>query len=239
MKLTKISDERKQTLIFLSLASHVKPITFTSKVRFKKELFKFITPLLIKSVSLAFEYYPDLNCMMKHGSLNKVLCLDRIHARLTIVKKENDIDGVYSFVIKDSNKKTVSELKNEILKIKETPLQNFSFYNRFKLLQKLPLLIGKIVTNLLLLKKENQEELWGSFTVTSLGKNSPNLCIPISGSTFTFTLGASRNLDHDLCECNLTMVFDHRILDGLQASQFLNKIKEYFIKLQDDWDYEN
>ncbi|GAB7262110.1 hypothetical protein DaDZ19_37800 [Dickeya ananatis] len=89
-----------------------------------------------------------------------------------------------------------------------------------------------MLLRLAMLSPKLQAETWGSFTVTSLGKNGPDACIPISGSTFTFTVGVINERvsrpSHDMAVSqvvNLTMVFDHRVLDGRLASEFLTRIK--------------
>lgn len=232
MKSIKVSNERKQTLIFLSLAKKVKAVTFVSKVSINKNAFKYITALLVKSISLAFKDYPHLNCMMQYGYFNRLLYLDKVSARLTVSKTEKNIEGVYSYMIDNSDNKTIGAIQDEIQKIKSIPLNQSPFYHQLQLLQKLPLIIGKLFVKLLLLQKKKQSALWGSFTLTSLGKDSQFACFPISGSTFTFTLGAPQVVDDKTYECNLVMVFDHRVLDGLQASRFLNKIKENLMFLQ-------
>lgn len=232
MKSAYIQNERKQTLIFLSLAKKVEGVTLISKIRFDRGLLKYATASLIKSISMALVQFPALNCIVQYGTMSKLLYLDQVDARLVVAKNCRGVEGVYSFPIRNTEIKTVESIFNEIQEIKKTPLEQFPFYRQLQLLQRLPLFLGKLLMNLFLFKKENQAAFWGSFTVTSLGRNSHDVCIPISGSTFAFVLGSPKIMDDKQVECNLTMVFDHRVVDGLQASRVMNAIKENLISMQ-------
>lgn len=232
MRIVNINRNRFQTLIFLCIAKRISGVTLIGEVKFSSKYLKYSTTLLIKAISEALEEYPSLNSMVKYGSNTKLIKLSDVDARLTIsFDMTEDEKGVYSYIIHQSNKKSIQEIYQEISNIKEETIYNQAVYKKIKLLQKFPLFFGKIITKLLLLNPVHQAKTFGSFTVTSMGKRNQLLCIPISGSTFTFTIGCPKTItdsNDNMCCCNLVMVFDHRVLDGIEASNFLNSIKNRF-----------
>lgn len=233
MKLTRISKERKQTLIFLDLSKAVRGVTLITFLEISRHNLRYATAILIKAISEGMHAFPHLNSMVKYGSRQTLLCMHEINARLTISHMgENSKGSVFSHLLLNTDTKSVSEIYNEIALIKNESLKKSDVYQKIKLIQSLPLMVGKLLSKITLLNPRNQEKLFGSFAVTSLGKNSQKCLLPISGSTFSFNIGAPFREENGILSCNLVMVFDHRVLDGLEASMFLDKIKECFIRYE-------
>jgi pyruvate/2-oxoglutarate dehydrogenase complex dihydrolipoamide acyltransferase (E2) component len=217
-------------LIFLDIARKIQGVTLIDEVKIGKNNLKYATSVLIKSISEAIKDAPHLNCMIKYGTNDKLIKMDEISSRLTVCYEQKGKPcGVYSTVLQKTDNLTTLNIYDRIVEIKERGVNDLDSYRNITLIQKYPLFIGKLATKLmLLLNIKLQKDIFGSFTVTSFGKNSQNLCIPISGSTFTYTLGSPRTFDNELYLLNIVMVFDHRVLDGLEASQLLNRVKENF-----------
>lgn len=240
MKLEKITNSRNQTIIFLDIAKNIPSVTLIDKVYIDKLYLKYSTAILISAVTNAINEMPHLNCMVKYGTDNKIISMKNISARLTISdKKNNGIKGVYSTLLNNVKNESTIDIYNKILEIKRKGIKGLESYNKVILLQKLPYHISKfLVKTMLYLFPKKQSELFGSFTVTSFGKNSQKICIPISGSTFTFTLGSIQNIDSNNPFLNIVMIFDHRIIDGIEASILLDKIKDnfaiYLLKIKEE-----
>ncbi|PQQ39271.1 2-oxo acid dehydrogenase subunit E2 [Photorhabdus laumondii] len=232
MKLTKTQDNRKQTLIFLDIAKGIKGVTFVTKINISPCKMSYATSVLIKSISEALKEFRHLNCMMKYGNSTRLINMEAINARLTISKEDESQEGIYTYTIENADNKSINNIYEEISSIKKEGLKKQTSYKKIRLIQKLPLFIGRLISKCLMFNPKNQASLFGSFTVTSFGKESQNLCIPISGSTFTFTLGCPEQTEKDTYSCNLVMVFDHRVLDGVEASRFLNKVKSNFMEYE-------
>ncbi|WJY13464.1 2-oxo acid dehydrogenase subunit E2 [Pectobacteriaceae bacterium CE90] len=237
MKLQKVSKERNQTLSFLSISKNIPAITLIREVNVshivKSAKLGSMTAITIKAISDALAKFPDLNVMVKFGSSNTLICLNDISVRLTLEKTLNGVSGVYSRVIKNTDIKTVMDIEKALKEIKHENVKESEHYRKIRLIQQLPGFLAAILMKLALRSSKTQAETWGSFTVTSLGKNGPDMCIPISGSTFTFTLGAVSEKPIVAGEeivaawvANLVMVFDHRVLDGKLASQLLGQVKQ-------------
>lgn len=79
----------------------------------------------------------------------------------------------------------------------------------------------------------------GTFTITNLGSFGVEIFTPIINPPQAAILGVGRIADKPIVLYNevriapmmtLTLVFDHRIVDGAKAAQFLGRIKEYLEK---------
>lgn len=236
MKYKKIDSNRKQTLIFLELAKAIRGVALIDEIKSHRQYTKYATSLLIKSISDALDEERHLNCMIKYGSDNKLIELQDISARLT-VSYENDglSTGVYSSVITNTNNMSTLEVYRAISDLKSKGISSFDDSKRIRMLQRLPYFFAKWVSKFIFyFRPAVQRDFFRSFTVTSLGKKSLKLCIPISGSTFTFQLGSPKILDADECLFNIVMIYDHRVIDGIQASNLLDKIKTFYSKHLND-----
>ncbi|MEJ5075871.1 2-oxo acid dehydrogenase subunit E2 [Erwinia sp. MYb535] len=225
MKLSRINPSRKQTLVFLELSKNVKGVTLINQVNIDPIKMKMVTSILVKSISIVLQEHPDLNCMLKYGSHNKLIFPDEINARITSSEKNQ---GVISFQVKNSDKKTIKEINDEIKQKKIQCGDKHDIDRKIMLIRKLPLWLGILFSKLALLVSDNQISIFSSFTVTSFGQQSQHVCIPISGSTFTFTMGAPFQNSQNGYQSHLVMIFDHRVLDGMQAASFLNDITTVF-----------
>ncbi|KAA8995160.1 dihydrolipoamide succinyltransferase [Affinibrenneria salicis] len=234
MKLKRIAKERKQTLVFLELAKNVPGVTLVTEIAITKqgENKVNLTAALVKAISRAMQKCSDLNVQIKFGTRDRLLALDDISARITVEKQLNGVNGVYSCIIKDTDQKSLDQIHHELDEIKRSDVANDKRYALTRLIHRLPLFLSIYLSKLLLFFTRKQAAMMGSFTVTSFGERSQFFCVPISGSTFTFTLGNLKKRESQPTEAthyvaNLVMVFDHRVLDGMSASLFLNRIKNY------------
>ncbi|MEI7344548.1 2-oxo acid dehydrogenase subunit E2 [Dickeya chrysanthemi] len=238
MKLLQVSRERRQTLSFLAISRGIPAITVIREIDVSRIVAsgqqRSMTAITIKAISEALRQFPQLNAMIKFGSDSTLICPDNISTRVTLEKVLNGVSGVYSRVIKNTDRLSVADIERALQQFKQEDAATSEHYRKIRLIQRLPPLLAGLLLRLAMLSPKLQAETWGSFTVTSLGKNSPDICIPLSGSTFTFTLGLinekwSRNAhEHEeamLHVANLSMIFDHRVLDGRLASEFLAQIK--------------
>ncbi|MBT1427831.1 2-oxo acid dehydrogenase subunit E2 [Dickeya dianthicola] len=235
MKLLKVSRERRQTLSFLAISRGIPAITVMREIDVSRIVAggrqRSMTAITIKAISEALRQFPQLNAMIRFGSDSTLICPDNISTRVTLEKALNGVSGVYSRVIKHTDRLSVADIEQALQQFKQEDAATSEHYEKIRLIQRLPPLLAGLL-RLAMLSPRLQAETWGSFTVTSLGKNGPDACIPISGSTFTFTLGLinemlSRNTHETAVShvANLTMIFDHRVLDGRLASEFLAQIK--------------
>ncbi|MFQ5735985.1 MAG: dihydrolipoamide acetyltransferase family protein [Thermodesulfobacteriota bacterium] len=163
-----------------------------------------LMPFFMKAIQHALTSHPMLNASMddERGEI--------------VVKKYYNIgvavmtpDGLMVSVVRDVDKKTILELATE--------LQGLSKKARER--------------------KITLEELKGStFTISNYGSFGGTYATPIINSPDVAILGTGRVADRPWVKGGsilirkvlpLSLTFDHRVIDGAEAAQFLNKVKGY------------
>ena len=163
------------------------------------------TVLLLKLISMTLSEFPDVNSALENG---KIVEYGSVNINIAV---DSPI-GLVTPVIRDVNLKGLKELikdyEDVISRAKEAKLKQVDF-------------VG------------------GTFTITNLGMFGVDYFNPIINPPQAAILGINRIvekprvLDNEIKivkTMNLSLTFDHRIIDGAEASRFLLKLKSYVEK---------
>ncbi|RLF25997.1 MAG: 2-oxo acid dehydrogenase subunit E2 [Thermoplasmata archaeon] len=163
------------------------------------------TVLLLKLISMTLSEFPDVNSALENG---KIVEYGSVNINIAV---DSPI-GLVTPVIRDVNLKGLKELikdyEDVISRAKEAKLKQVDF-------------VG------------------GTFTITNLGMFGVDYFNPIINPPQAAILGINRIvekprvLDNEIKivkTMNLSLTFDHRIIDGAEASRFLLKLKSYIEK---------
>jgi len=161
-----------------------------------------LTAFIVKATAKALEAHPIFNSTLNEEEI-------KIFEDINIALAIHTEDGLVTPVIKNANKKSIIEISNEI----------------------------KELTNKAFQRKLSIDELTGgTFTITNLGAYDVELFIPIINPPQTGILGVGK-IEKKPIVINdqilikptvaLTLVFDHRVVDGVPAVKFLQEIKHF------------
>jgi pyruvate/2-oxoglutarate dehydrogenase complex dihydrolipoamide acyltransferase (E2) component len=234
---------RKHTLCFLNAAKSVTPVYLTAEIdmtnvlearslMIKKDKVSFIS-FFIKVISDVLATYPDANAYYQEKFWGpKLIRFNHVNGKFTLDLKHKHDRFVMSAVIENSDKLSILEIQEKVDSFKQANFTTDDRYGPVRFLQKLPLLIGKFLFKYLTKNPKRNIKLQGSFTVTSLGHNSIDTFLPISGGTLTFGIGQIKdraivNKGEIMIKKTafISIVFDHRVIDGALASDILSTIK--------------
>jgi|YelNatPaOPRAMG01_1025707.scaffolds.fasta_scaffold07247_4 pyruvate dehydrogenase E2 component (dihydrolipoamide acetyltransferase) len=161
-----------------------------------------LTAFIVKATAKALETHPIFNSTLNE---EEIKIFEDINIALAIHTEE----GLVTPVIKNANKKSIIEISNEI----------------------------KDLTNKAFQRKLSIDELTGgTFTITNLGAYDVELFIPIINPPQTGILGVGKIEKKPIVvndqilikpTAALTLVFDHRVVDGVPAAKFLQEIKHF------------
>jgi pyruvate/2-oxoglutarate dehydrogenase complex dihydrolipoamide acyltransferase (E2) component len=188
------------------------------------------THVMIKSVAKVLTKFPVLYSAFDG---RKVIHADRIKINLP-VEEENHVEYV---VIESPELKTLGqiafEVRNEMERIRNG---QGTFYLYLKKLMKIPYFVRKIATNIPAFGIRFLKNYYGNFPITNFGsfgvKNgTPAIASPIIGVLCIGTIqkqlvAADGNQLDTQSILPVTVVFDHRPMDGAYGGHFLTTIKE-------------
>lgn len=159
---------------------------------------------LIKACALALETYPQLNVYLLPDAF---IQLDQINIGLAVDTER----GLMVPVLKNANQKSVQVLNQEMLDLVERTLA------------------GRLLP---------EEYSGGSFTITNLGALGVDSFSPIINPPESGILGVGRIAELPILAdgvlksrkvVTLSLSFDHRVIDGAPAAEFLQKIAEQLL----------
>jgi len=163
------------------------------------------TVLLLKLISMTLSEFPDVNSALENG---KIVEYESVNINIAV---DSPI-GLVTPVIREVNLKGLKELIKDyediISRAKEAKLKQVDF-------------VG------------------GTFTITNLGMFGVDCFNPIINPPQAAILGINRIVEKPVVidneikiakTMNLSLTFDHRIIDGAEASRFLLKLKSYIEK---------
>ena len=159
-----------------------------------------LTAFMVKAVAKALEAHAILNSTLEGDEI-------KIFEEINIALAINTPEGLVAPVVRDANKKTLQDISNEIHQLTEKAMQ----------------------------KKLDLQDLLGStFTISNLGPygveifapviNPPQIAIIGFGATEKRPIIVNENVvvKH---MATLSLVFDHRVVDGVPAAEFLREVK--------------
>lgn len=159
------------------------------------------TDMLVKAVAKALEENPMLNSMLENGQIK---ILDDINIGVAVALE----GGLIVPVIRNANRKSLLDIAIFAEELVEKARQK------------------KLLT---------REVSGGTFTITNLGMYGIDMFAPTINPPETAILGVGRIvkklvvIDDKIMTRSMmtvTLVFDHRVIDGAQAAKFLQRLRE-------------
>jgi pyruvate dehydrogenase E2 component (dihydrolipoamide acetyltransferase) len=213
-KTIKLAGKRKATAERLSYGFHTTvPVTITMDARMEAVLDQrkdlqsrtgeeiSMTAYVVKAAAKALEDHQMINSSLEGDEL-------RVYGDINIAVAINTPDGLVAPVLSQTNKKSVFEISRRIRDLTERAVQN---------------------------RLTVSDLTGGTFTVTNLGGYSVELFAPVINPPQCAILGFGRTSERPVViekqvqvasVTTLSLVFDHRIVDGVPAAQFLQRVKE-------------
>jgi len=203
-----LSGIRKTTAERVSLSARTAPhstITMeadvTSTVKLREELQVSYTDVLVKAIAEALREHPIMNSTLEG---DQIKIFEDVNVGVAVATEK----GLVVPVIHKADQKSLIEIASATKELVEKARQ------------------GKL---------SRKELTGGTFTVTNLGMYGVDVFIPIINPPEAAILGVGRVTEKPVMVNNevktrlfmqLSLSFDHRIVDGAPAAQFLQKVKQ-------------
>jgi len=175
-------------------------MTNTAKAREEKQVS--YTELLVKAVALALKKHPLLNSTLTEDE--RIRVYEDVNIGVAVVTEQ----GLVVPVIHNADKKSLAEIASKLKELATKARE------------------GKLA---------KEDVSGGTFTITNLGMYGVDLFTPIINPPEAAILGVGRIVNKPVAEgekivikpvMTLSLSYDHRIVDGAPAAQFLQEIKK-------------
>jgi len=199
---------RKTTAERLTLSARTAPhstivmeVDLTNAARLHRETQLSYTEMLTKSVAKALREHPALNATLD-GEQIKVF--EDVNVGVAVTTE----NGLVVPVIRNADEKSLSEISSVLKELVEKARQ------------------GKLT---------REDVTAGTFTITNLGMYDVDVFFPIINPPETAILGVGRVVEKPVAVngqvtikplMQLSLVYDHRIVDGAPAARFLQTVKQ-------------
>lgn len=199
------------------------------------------TSWILKCISQAVSENKQVHALRK--GKNKLIVFNDIDISVIVEKNIDDVPVPIPLVIRNVNKKSITEIYLEIDKAKKQEIINENNYvleqnkkkDSMKLFLILPQFIRLIIWKIILSNPHRLKNLMGTIIVTSVGMigDVSGWAIPYSIHPLCFAIGSIikkpgvKNGKIEIREyLNLTILMDHDVIDGAPALRFVSKLKE-------------
>ena len=175
-------------------------VDMTNAVKLHKETAASYTDLLVKAVATALKEHPFLNATLED---EQIKILDDVNIGVAVATEK----GLLVPVVHNADRKTLREISARVKELVEKAIQS---------------------------KLSKEDLTGGTFTISNLGMYDVDVFIPIINPPETAILGIGRiaerpTLVNDQLTTKpvmqLSLSYDHRIVDGAPAAQFLQNVK--------------
>jgi len=167
------------------------------------------TDILVKALATALKEHPILNSSLEDGQLK---IFDDINIGVAVEVETEDASGLFVPVIRKADKKTLLEIAYESMRLIEQ----------------------------VRISKASREDLTGgTFTVTNLGMYGIDTFVPIINPPESAILGVGTITEKSVVIdgkvevkplMQLTLSFDHRVVNGAPAARFMQRLKQILEK---------
>jgi pyruvate dehydrogenase E2 component (dihydrolipoamide acetyltransferase) len=177
-------------------------VDMSNAAKMRKEKQISYTELLVKAVSTALKKHPLLNSTLIEGE--KIKVYEDINVGVAVATEQ----GLVVPVIHNADNKSLEEIASRLRELAEKART------------------GKL---------SKEDVAGGTFTITNLGMYGVDMFMPIINPPEAAILAAGRIVDKPMAEgerivikpvMSLSLSYDHRIVDGAPAAQFLQEIKK-------------
>lgn len=189
--------------------------------------------LLIKAAADVVAQYPQARSMLKGSTLRpKLLEIDDVDVKLLFDKTVDGQRCVAAGTVRAAQDLSVLGVQDAIDVYKDAPLDREGPFRDVVLMQRLPLPVSRLAYQLAKLKPALRAAAQGTFSVSAVGQEPVRAIFPMISGTLGFGIGRATDTpvvrDGAITVApvfTLSLVFDHRVLDGAVAAEILARVK--------------
>jgi pyruvate/2-oxoglutarate dehydrogenase complex dihydrolipoamide acyltransferase (E2) component len=237
---TALPAARRQTYVFLEDArrtAHVYLMTKVDATRLRAD--RAAAPrapgyvsYVVKATADVLTGYPDARAVLHGGRRPRLTVPAGVHAKVLFDKTVDGRRCVVSGIVPDVQDLDVDAVHEFVDRHKRAPVDAHGPFARIRRLQGLPLPLIRLAYRAMMRDPHRRAALQGTFAVTSIGHEPVDVILPLISGTLGLGVG---HIEQTPCVregeitsapvFTLSLVFDHRVLDGAMAAEILGGVK--------------
>ncbi|MFL6072397.1 MAG: 2-oxo acid dehydrogenase subunit E2 [Mycobacteriales bacterium] len=244
MTINQLPRERRHTYQFLGQAREFAPVFLDTEVdmsavtahreeaRARGERYSTVSYVLYAAARVLVGH-PEANGAITGWSRPRVARYGTASGKLALDKTVNGHRVVLTAVLPDLDSAGLADIQAQVDHYRDGDAANMPEFAGPRMLQKLPVPLGRLLYRAGMRSLRRRPELVGTFAVSSLGHRPVDAFHSVGGTTITLGMGqvadrpvARRGEVVVVPAMRLSLAFDHRVIDGAEAADVLGEIKE-------------
>lgn len=188
---------------------------------------------VVKAAADTLAGYPDARAVLQGGRSPKLTVSPEVHAKVLFDKTVDGQRCVVSGTVPDVRSADVAAIQAAVDRYKNADVDDVGPFARIRRLQRLPLPVIRLAYRAMMRDPRRRAALQGTFAVTSIGHERVGAILPLISGTLGF--GVGHIADAPVVRggalgvaplFTLSLVFDHRVIDGAMAAEILAGVKD-------------
>jgi pyruvate/2-oxoglutarate dehydrogenase complex dihydrolipoamide acyltransferase (E2) component len=231
---------RRQTYVFLEDArrtSHVYLMTKVDAAGLREARAATRRPpsyvsYVVKATADVLAGYPDARAVLSGRRRPRLTVPAGIHAKVLFDKTVDGRRCVVSGTVPNVQDLGLDAVQETVERHKRAPVDEHGPFARIRRLQRLPLPVVRLLYRAMMRNPHRAAALQGTFAVTSIGHEPVDVILPLISGPLGLGVG---HIEPTPCvrdgevvaapAFTLSLVFDHRVLDGAMAAEILGGVK--------------
>ncbi|MBI5529487.1 MAG: 2-oxo acid dehydrogenase subunit E2, partial [Deltaproteobacteria bacterium] len=185
-----------------------------------------LTAILLKGLGLSVREHPEARTLY-YSPPPRLVRFDDCHVTIPV---EREVEGERMVIfanVKDCDSRSIRDLTYELRKLRDAPIDEIPEFAWWVKMAKFPRLVRKAIYLPMQYFPAIRATGWGTFGLTNIGSAGVDDFLPLAAATVTFGVGALKErpvAENGLVVARktlaLTLMFDHRAIDGYPAARF-------------------
>ncbi|AZK92684.1 MULTISPECIES: 2-oxo acid dehydrogenase subunit E2 [Streptomyces] len=244
MAATRVARERRHTVYFLNAVRDFAPVHLDTEVDMTavrrhrltaRDAGRRYSPVayVLHAAGRALAARPEANAAVRGRIWPRLARYDSVAGKLALDRTLGGRRVVLATVIPGLERATLDTIQRQIDRVRDGDPDTLPEFAGVRRLHRLPALVAPLAYHVATRRLAGRDRRSGTFSVSSLGHGPVDGFHSVGGTTVT--LGVGRILDRPVVRSGavtvapvlrLNLTFDHRVIDGAEATDLLAAVKE-------------
>lgn len=189
-----------------------------------------LTAILLKGIAKTLKEHPEARTLY-YSPPKRLIRYEECNATIPVEREYEGQRLVFFANIRDCDQRSLKDLAHELERLRTARIEEVPEFGRWIFMAKLPRLVRRLAYLPMQHIPAVRANGYGTFGMTNIGASGVDDFMPLAASTVTFGVGALKErpiAEHGEVVARktlaLTLMFDHRAIDGYPAARFFQGV---------------